>query len=120
MSYKAKTPRVGTAKEEIKESKDIGNGRLPNGKFAVGNRYGAARRTFAYLLVESVSEDEFKKIIKNLVKIAMNPKQPAQAIRAAELLLNRLCGTPPEAIEDTSTFEEKKKTILARLNHLDN
>ena len=77
------------------------SGRSQGGQFAPGNKLGRgnphAQRHYRYgqLFAEAVSDEDFKQIVRTVVKFAM-----AGDTTAAKIVLDRLMGRIPEAPRD--------------------
>ncbi len=77
------------------------SGRAQGGRFAPGNKHGRgnphAQRHYRYgqLFEEAVSDEDFKQIVRTVVKFAM-----AGDTTAAKIVLERLMGRIPEAPRD--------------------
>lgn len=108
--------------KEIVPSENQNNGRLPNGKFAKGNK-GGPGNPYANKLAQlratfySVTTPEaIRKITEKLIDTAMNGEGVA-AIAASKLLFSYVLSTPDgqkiaDAIADMSKLKEKRDDEL--------
>ena len=89
------------------------NGRLSGGQFGPGNRFGKGNPRVSRLaanhqaLLDCLTADEVAALTRRLYDSAM-----AGDNRAAEYLLNRLCGKPLEAVEPTEADEGGPGRVL--------
>ena len=105
--------------------------RSTNGRFATGNTGGPgnplAKRTshIKRVLLDSVTDDDLRAIVKSLIEQAKDGNA-----KAAELILNRLIGKPTTeplagdadveltSEEEAEQFAARKAELLARLSRL--
>ncbi len=89
------------------------NGRLHGGQFGPGNRFGKGNPRINRLaanhqaLLDCLTADEVTALARRLYDFAM-----AGDVRAAEYLLNRLCGKPLVAVPPPEPESSEQPTVI--------
>lgn len=84
-----------------------------------GKREGAGRKTGAIITeakreLSAMAQEHAPQALKTLVDIARNGKQEAARVAAANALLDRAYGKPPQALEHTGKDGGPVQVIISR------
>src|SRR5687768_12883578 len=90
------------------------NGRLPDGRFGVGNRVGRGSKLHNHMainrtkLMEAVSAEDLTQIAATLTRQAIGGD-----VAAAKVLLDHLCGRAPQSIDLSGSVGDGGPLLVA-------